>query len=127
MKAETMVKKTFNWTLIALLVVSAWLTIMHPDWIVGGLPAHASGLSFDKFDAQCTGTETAGRCADKCAGPNEFVRGFDKETGAAVCGVVTGCPYGDSVPLGPECDKLAPVYNEAQAIAPAPADEFAGK
>lgn len=56
----------------------------------------------DKYDGDCQPTATVGRCADKCPAP-EFVRGFDKVTGAAVCGYVTGCPYGDSVALGADC------------------------
>ena len=30
----------------------------------------------------------------------------------------TGCPYGDSIPLGPECDKQAPVLPETPVIVP---------
>lgn len=52
-------------------------------------------------------TKANAETSDPCPAPS-FVRGFDKETGDTVCGYVTGCPYGDSVPLGPECDKLAP-------------------
>lgn len=61
----------------------------------------------DKDGGECTGNETAGRCADKCPPPS-FQRGIDKNTGAAICATVTGCPYGDSIPLGAECDKHAP-------------------
>jgi hypothetical protein len=46
--------------------------------------------------------------ADACPAPS-FTRGIDKETGQPICGHVTGCPYGDSIPLGVECDKFAPV------------------
>lgn len=53
----------------------------------------------DKEDEDCTGLETEGRCADKCP-VGYFMRGG--------CVRVTGCPYGDSIPLGPECDKHAP-------------------
>lgn len=120
------VKKTFYIFIAILLALMVWLTICHPDWIVAGPPkAGALGLS-DKQDAACTGHETAGRCADKCP-DGDFVRGYD-DNGAAICGHVTGCPYGDSIPLGPECDKHAPaVYNEPQATTPAPAETFAGK
>lgn len=66
-------------------------------------PAHA-----DKFDGECTGQETDGRCADKCP-DGQYLQGYDKDTGAAVCSdPPTGCPYAERVPLGPECDKLAP-------------------
>lgn len=95
---------------------------------------------------------TAGHCADKC--PNQtdtllgydqttgaaickhgtcpapsFERGFDKETGQVICGTVTGCPYGDSIPLGTECDKAAANQaNISPAEDPTPSDTtFAGK
>lgn len=83
-------------------------------------PQPVSAAQSDKYDGDCTGTETAGRCADKCPPPS-FIRGIDKETGAAICGTVTGCPYGDSIPLGPECDKHIP-----QEPQPEPVD-FGGK
>lgn len=53
---------------------------------------------------------SAGNSDPVCPAP-QFLRGMDKETGAPVCGYVTGCPYGDSIPLGPECDKFAPNTN----------------
>jgi hypothetical protein len=40
--------------------------------------------------------------------PEAFIQGYDKTTGSVACGLDTGCPYGDAVPLGMECDKLAP-------------------
>jgi len=52
------------------------------------------------------------------------------EDGAVICKLEpTGCPYGDSVPLGPVCDKLKP---ETPAQAPEmpetePAELFVGK
>jgi hypothetical protein len=62
-----------------------------------------------KCQETCTGFETSGHCADKCADPTWTLQGYDKETGAAICvPPPTGCPYADRVPLGPECDKLAP-------------------
>ena len=45
--------------------------------------------------------------AEPCPPPS-FQRGIDKVTGEPVCGIVTGCPYGDSIPLGADCDKHAP-------------------
>lgn len=109
-------------------------------WVVflgisaAALPATANAMG-DKYDGDCTGLETSGRCADKCPAP-EFVRGYDKDTGAAICGYVTGCPYGDSIPLGPECDKFAPqtqpdpqapVINDAPVEAAAPTSCMGGK
>ena len=97
----------------------------------GNVIAHATANTNGKYDGDCTGHETVGRCADKCpnqtdtlqgfdpqtgaaictpacSGQGQFLQGYDKETGAPVCGHVTGCPYGDAVPLGPEVDRLAP-------------------
>lgn len=69
-------------------------------------PANAQQVS-DKYDGDCTGTETAGRCQDKCP-PGSYAIGYE-DNGAAICKAEpTGCPYGDSIPLGPECDKHAP-------------------
>lgn len=120
------VKKTFYLFIAILLVLIAWLIVMHPDWIVAGLPKAGALAPSAKLDDECTPTATAGRCADKCPA-GDFVRGYD-DNGAAICGHVTGCPYGDSIPLGPDCDKQAPtVYNEPQATEPAQAEMFAGK
>ncbi len=33
----------------------------------------------------------------------------------------TGCPYGDSIPLGPDCDKHDPNLNQPLITAPEPA------
>lgn len=84
----------------------------------------AGAVEDPKYDGDCTPTDVVGRCSDKCP-PPKFVRGFDKETGAAICGYVTGCPYGDSIPLGPECDKQAgrgagelPAVQQTPAAAP---------
>lgn len=64
-------------------------------------------VNSSKYDGDCQ-IGDGGRCADKCPNPNDTLQGYDKETGAAVCrNPPTGCPYGDSVPLGPECDRLA--------------------
>lgn len=87
----------------SLVIISGLLMIVFINYSI------ANAIS-DKADDACTGHETTGRCADKCPAPS-FTRGFDKETGAAICGHVTGCPYGDSIPLGPECDRHAPAVN----------------
>lgn len=81
----------------------------------------------DKSDGPCTGQETAGRCADKCPNQTDTLMGYDKTTGAAICKAApTGCPYGDSVPLGPECDKLAPQVL-SQNVTPPVVPGFVGK
>lgn len=71
----------------------------------------ASALQSDKYDGDCTGNETAGRCADKCPAGSYNI-GISKD-GSAICKLEpTGCPYGDSIPLGADCDKHAPVEPE---------------
>lgn len=41
------------------------------------------------------------------------------KNGEVICKLEpTGCPYGDSIPLGPDCDKHKPA--EPQAVQPAP-------
>lgn len=91
-------------TLIAIAVIG-----VRPEWVVVPPPMFEPVYANDKYDGNCTGYETAGRCSDKCADPASYMIGFDKETGQAICKVVTACPYADSVPLGAACDKLAPV------------------
>jgi hypothetical protein len=77
----------------------------------GTAPAHVYADSA-KGQGDCPTAppfDTTGRCADKCPNPTDNLVGFDKETGVAICNAApTGCPYGDAVPLGPECDRLAP-------------------
>lgn len=63
--------------------------------------------SSDKSDGECTGRETAGRCADKCP-PGTYKIGNvnDDGSGAAICKAEpTGCPYGDSIPME-DCAKF---------------------
>jgi hypothetical protein len=95
--------------------------------VLGYVIASAAAASIpadQKFDGECDPSVTVGRCADKCP-EGQFQRGTDKETGAAVCALVTGCPYGDSIPLDPECDKFKPVANAEQSPAPSYADSAA--
>lgn len=79
-------------------------------------PANAQ-QAIDKYDGDCTGLETAGRCADKCP-EGSYNIGITKN-GEAICKLEpTGCPYGDSIPLGAECDKHAPQPEPVQTEAP---------
>lgn len=115
-------KKPLHIVLVIFIILITWLLLFHPDWIIAGPPIHVSAASVDKLDDACTGQETVGRCADKCPNQTDNLLGYDKTTGAAICKQApTGCPYADSVPLGPECDRLAPqqaVYNDPQLVAP---------
>lgn len=128
MSAKTMTNRTLNVVLIVAVSLAAYTAIFHSDWIVAGPPkVNAQSISSDKADSECTGLETAGRCADKCPIATDTLLGYDKTTGAAVCKrAPTGCPYGDSIPLdSPKC--AAPetaVYNDNQA---APAADLSGK
>lgn len=56
--------------------------------------------------------------AQQCTGLHEYLIGYGKDDGAPICKVSTGCPYGDSVPLGPECDRLAPYSQGFNPIVP---------
>lgn len=98
-------------------------------------PQPASASVSDKYDGDCTGHETAGRCADKCpadtAEGTYYLQGFDKDTGAAVCRLeyYHECPYAASVSADdPLCDKLAAQQQPAPVTSPAlPASECGGK
>lgn len=93
----------------AMVALSIW-TIL-PVY-VATQPASAQQAS-DKYDGDCTGMETAGRCADKCPADTAegayYLQGYDKTTGAAVCRLsyYHACPYADSVSADdPLCAKL---------------------
>lgn len=89
-------------------------------------PTSAQQVS-DKYDGDCTGHETQGRCADKCP-PGTYKIGVDENTGAAICNnEPTGCPYGDSIPLGPECDKHKPQPQQTKPAQPSKAAQCGGK
>lgn len=69
--------------------------------------------SSDKYDGDCQPSDTAGRCADKCPADTSegtyYVQGYDKDTGAVVCGFsfYHACPYADAVSADdPLCAKL---------------------
>lgn len=124
--------KRFSWFLLAAVVaVIAYVVLFHADWLVIPPFERVSALSLDKFDGDCTGHETVGRCADKCpAATNEgayYLQGFDKETGAAVCGFTyyDPCPYADAQPAtSPTCQRLAATATQPVA---SPSEAFHGK
>ncbi len=94
-----LVRRGFNFLLFALVAAALWLVLAHPDWIVAGPP---TVQAWSVEETECP------------AGSYEIGRS-DKDM--PICKKEpTGCPYGDSIPLGPDCDKHAPapvVYNEA--------------
>lgn len=82
-----------------------------------------AGAQSDKYDADCTGSETEGRCADKCP-PNTaegsyFVRGHDKVTGEVSCGFTfyNECPYAAGYSAtDPMCAKLGAEQQAQQPV-----------
>lgn len=79
------------------------------------ITAHAATPASDKYDGDCTGHETVGRCADKCPAPTPLGAynqlGTDPTTGAAICHFVyaDACPYTEAVSAtDPLCAKSAP-------------------
>lgn len=125
-----MVRKTLYILWIVIILLFAYTFVFHLDWVVAGMPKAGAQSLNDKYDGDCTGTETAGRCADKCPNPTDTLQGYDKETGAAVCrSAPTGCPYGDSIPVdSPKCAPPNPlVYNQDQTTVPDPDPAFVGK
>lgn len=111
--------------------------------ILTALPAEsrpqqaAAAEASDKYDGDCTGHETAGRCADKCPNPAPegvyYLQGYDKDTGAAICRLeyYHACPYADSVSADdPLCEKLQAQQpsqpTSAPATTPAPASNQCG-
>lgn len=87
--------------------------------IVGSIAINArvtgANATPDKSDSgECTGGERVGRCADKCPSQTDTLLGY-ANNGIAICrSAPTGCPYGDSIPLGAECDKHAPSQEQGQ-------------
>lgn len=99
-------------TVLGILIVAFGVNIIMPAQ-ARPQPVSASDVS-DKYDGDCTGHETAGRCADKCPADTAdgvyHLQGYDKDTGAAVCRLeyYQACPYADAVKASdPLCDKLA--------------------
>lgn len=114
---------------LALLVVG--ITAMLP---VQTQPQPASAQQAgDKYDGDCTGNETDGRCADKCPPPTAegayFERGRDKD-GKISCGFAfyNECPYATGYSAtDPMCEKLKPTPEQLEpwqpeATAPAPTE-----
>lgn len=114
-KGEIM--KTLKTIIIAALIILGLVYFAH---VVGAAEAV---VNTDKFDGECTGQETGGRCADKCP-EGSYSIGIGKN-GEVLCKLEpTGCPYGDSIPLGPECDKHKPVEeNPAPQQVETPAED----
>lgn len=128
---ETM-KKSIYIVWIAFIVLVAWILFYHADWLV--IPPFEKVHAEQKSDGECTGHETAGRCADKCPLPTDqgvyYLQGFDKETGAAICGFsyYHQCPYTDAVSADdPLCYKSAPAQNPDPVDAPIDVNGFQGK
>ena len=104
-------KKLF-WAVLAVVTIALAIATVLPYETA---TPQANAAFSDKYDGDCTGFETAGRCADKCP-PGSYNIGISKD-GAAICKLEpTGCPYGDSIPLGPDCDKHAPQPEPVQEV-----------
>jgi hypothetical protein len=93
--------------IIGILIVAFGINLVMPAQ-TRPQPVSASDIS-DKYDGDCPQPyTTVGRCADKCPNQTDTLLGYDPTTGAAICKAApTGCPYGESIPLGPECAKHA--------------------
>jgi hypothetical protein len=104
MKKETIIAILVTWALTTGLIF--WLISTVQEYKIIKRPP-VNNIS-DKYDSECTGTETAGRCTDKCPAGSYLV-GFKSKDAGYICKLEpTGCPYGDSIPLGPNCDKHQP-------------------
>lgn len=104
--------KTLLISLLALAVIVTGFNI-RGMFVPGSVKADS--ITDNKYDGDCTGHETVGRCADKCPGPTSegvyYQQGIDKDTGAAVCGFsyYHQCPYTDAVSAdNPLCYKNQP-------------------
>lgn len=95
---------------LPLLILFAALTIIA---VASLSPA---GATDDKYDGDCTDHASVGRCADKPT-EGECPDGYFWRGG---CVKVTGCPYGDSIPLGAECDKHKPAEPVAEPVSTLP-------
>lgn len=97
-------------------------------------PTFAGAGASDKYDGDCTGHETTGRCADKCpANTSEgayHLQGYDDETGAAICGFTyyNECPYAAGYSAtDPMCDKFAAQQQKSVTPAQPQAAQCGGK
>ena len=63
--------------------------------------------------------EAKANTSNPCPAGSYLIGYKDEENTQPLCKLEpTGCPYGDSIPLGPECDKHAPgTAEKQQAIA----------
>lgn len=73
---------------------------------------------FNQIEANAQADPTVNRCP---AGSYEI----GSKTEEPLCRLEpTGCPYGDSIPLGEQCDKQKPVEPQVKAaVTPDPVDE----
>lgn len=98
-------------TIVGILIVAFGVNIVLPAQT--HLQPVSASETGDKYDGDCTGHETAGRCADKCPldtpDGTYHLQGYDKDTGAAICRLeyYHACPYADAVKADdPLCAKL---------------------
>lgn len=114
-------------TIAGILIVAFAINLFMPaETRTAPVSAQDQSTATDKYDGDCDGTETAGRCADKCPAPTAegvyYLQGYDKETGAAVCRLeyYHACPYADSVSADdPLCAKLQAEQPAQQPSTPA--------
>ena len=61
-------------------------------------------IDFEPVDRTSATSSEVASCPD-----GSYLIGYDKDGVNPICKLEpTGCPYGDSIPLGPDCDKHAP-------------------
>lgn len=88
----------------------------------------------DKYDGDCQPSATAGRCADKCPAATTqgtyYLQGYDKDTGAAVCGFsyYNPCPTADTMSAtDPKCATLEQTPPTTTPAATVPSNQCGGK
>lgn len=98
---------------------------------LGVIYSALASANYEKYDGDCTGLETVGRCADKCPEPTTqgtyYLMGYGKH-GEAICGIsyYNECPHAHVDLHSALCRKLAE-QNDPEEPAPVVQEESYGK
>lgn len=98
------------WSLVVLMVVGIFFYTKNNDVAAAPTFDHSQCQYPDRQSNPVDGCDNSDpACGEIAKGASECPADCPAGTfWRGGCVKVTGCPYGDSIPLGPECDKFAP-------------------